>query len=52
MITAYKHAETREIIETSLDHNASWINVVDPSRDEIENLMQLYNIPEDFYEIL
>lgn len=48
MITAYKHAETREIIETSLDHNASWINVVDPSRDEIENLMQLYNIPEDF----
>ena len=49
MITAYKHAETREIIETSLDHNASWINVVDPSRDEIENLMHLYNIPEDFF---
>lgn len=48
MITAYKHAETREIIETLLDHNASWINVVDPSRDEIENLMHLYNIPEDF----
>lgn len=48
MITAYKHAETTDIIETSLDHNASWINVVDPSRDEIDTMMQLYNIPEDF----
>ncbi|HCY0173716.1 TPA: magnesium transporter CorA family protein, partial [Staphylococcus aureus] len=31
-----------------LDHTASWINVVEPDREEIENLMEQYNIPEDF----
>ncbi|MBV2141767.1 magnesium transporter CorA family protein, partial [Staphylococcus aureus] len=30
------------------DHTASWINVVEPDREEIENLMEQYNIPEDF----
>ncbi|HDJ6705569.1 TPA: magnesium transporter CorA family protein, partial [Staphylococcus aureus] len=29
-------------------HTASWINVVEPDREEIENLMEQYNIPEDF----
>ena len=50
MITAYKHAsnDSLEIIETNVDHSASWINVVEPDREEIENLMGYYNIPEDF----
>lgn len=50
MITAYKHASSNsnEIIETTVDHSASWINVVEPEREEIENLMEFYNIPEDF----
>ncbi|MGO3048605.1 magnesium transporter CorA [Staphylococcus casei] len=48
MINPYKHANTHEIIESKLDDNTSWINVVDPTREEIETLMNLYNIPEDF----
>ncbi|HDM1510314.1 magnesium transporter CorA family protein [Staphylococcus aureus] len=36
------------MIKTPLDHTASWINVVEPDREEIENLMEQYNIPEDF----
>ncbi|MEB7462531.1 magnesium transporter CorA family protein [Staphylococcus succinus] len=48
MINPYKHANTHEIIESKLDYNTSWINVVDPTREEIEILMNLYNIPEDF----
>lgn len=48
MINPYKHANTHEIIESKLDYNTSWINVVDPTREEIETLMNLYNIPEDF----
>ncbi|HIH0727873.1 magnesium transporter CorA family protein [Staphylococcus aureus] len=38
----------KHIIKTPLDHTASWINVVEPDREEIENLMEQYNIPEDF----
>lgn len=50
MITSFRHSEDvdKHIIETPLDHSASWINVVEPEREEIENLMELYNIPEDF----
>ncbi|MEB8127154.1 magnesium transporter CorA family protein [Staphylococcus succinus] len=48
MINPYKHANTHEIIESKLDYNTSWINVVDPTREEVETLMNLYNIPEDF----
>lgn len=48
MITAYKHAQTNEIIESPLDQTASWVNVVDPSREEVETLIQSYGIPEDF----
>ena len=50
MITAYKHESinSNEIIETKVDHSASWINVVEPEREEIEELMEFYNIPEDF----
>ena len=48
MITAYKHTQTQEIITSTLDHDASWINVVDPNLEEIEHLIDLYHLPEDF----
>ncbi|HCZ2421195.1 TPA: magnesium transporter CorA family protein [Staphylococcus aureus] len=50
MITSFRHSEDidKHIIKTPLDHTASWINVVGPDREEIENLMEQYNIPEDF----
>ncbi|MCL9689568.1 magnesium transporter CorA [Staphylococcus aureus] len=50
MITSFRHSEDidKNIIKTPLDHTASWINVVEPDREEIENLMEQYNIPEDF----
>ncbi|CCW22703.1 TPA: magnesium transporter CorA family protein [Staphylococcus aureus] len=50
MITSFRHSEDidKYIIKTPLDHTASWINVVEPDREEIENLMEQYNIPEDF----
>lgn len=50
MITSFRHSEDidKHIIKTPLDHTASWINVVEPDREEIENLMKQYNIPEDF----
>ncbi|HDF2053769.1 magnesium transporter CorA family protein [Staphylococcus aureus] len=50
MITSFRHSEDidKHIIKTPLDHTASWINVVEPDREEIENLMEQYNTPEDF----
>ena len=50
MISSFRHSEDidKHIIKTPLDHTASWINVVEPDREEIENLMEQYNIPEDF----
>ncbi|HFQ1850875.1 TPA: magnesium transporter CorA family protein [Staphylococcus aureus] len=50
MITSFRHSEDidKHIIKTPLDHTASWINVIEPDREEIENLMEQYNIPEDF----
>ena len=50
MITSFRHSEDidKHIIKTPLDHTASWINVVEPDREEIENRMEQYNIPEDF----
>lgn len=48
MLTAYKHSTNNDIVETTLDHTASWINVVEPEREEIEQLIETYNLPEDF----
>lgn len=48
MITAYKHNQNQEIIESTVDASASWINIVEPDREEIETIMSQYNIPEDF----
>ncbi|KRG08221.1 magnesium transporter CorA family protein [Staphylococcus sp. NAM3COL9] len=48
MITAYKHTQTHEIVESPLDQTASWINIVDPNWEEIESLINLYGIPDDF----
>lgn len=50
MITSFRHSEDidKHIIKTPLNHTASWINVVEPDREEIENLTEQYNIPEDF----
>lgn len=48
MIAAYKHLTQNEIVETDLDHAPSWINVVEPDRDEADALIERYQIPEDF----
>lgn len=48
MIKAYKHNTNHEIIESSTDSTASWLNIVEPNREEIETIMSQYNIPEDF----
>ncbi|MBF7021317.1 magnesium transporter CorA family protein [Staphylococcus kloosii] len=48
MITAYKHNHNQEIMESPVDSTASWINIVEPDREEIETIMSQYNIPEDF----
>ena len=48
MLTAYKHSTTNEIVETNINQSASWINVVEPDREEIEHLIEQYNLPEDF----
>lgn len=48
MISAYKHSQIHEIVESPLDQSASWINVVDPNWEEIDSLINLYGIPEDF----
>ncbi|AVQ35380.1 magnesium transporter CorA family protein [Staphylococcus kloosii] len=48
MITAYKHNHNQEIMESPVDSTASWINIVEPEREEIETIMSQYNIPEDF----
>ena len=48
MLTAYKHSTNNDIVETTLDYSASWINVVEPDREEIEQLIETYNLPEDF----
>lgn len=48
MITAYKHSQTDKVIESELDHTASWVNVVDPNWEEIEMLIDRYDVPEDF----
>ncbi|MGX5791273.1 magnesium transporter CorA family protein [Staphylococcus equorum] len=48
MITAYKHTQTHDIVESPLDQSASWINVVDPNWEEIDSLINLYGIPDDF----
>lgn len=48
MITAYKHNQNQEIIESTVDASASWINIVEPDREEIKTIMSQYNIPEDF----
>lgn len=48
MITAYKHLNQNEIIETELNKTPSWINVVEPDREEVDDLIERYGIPEDF----
>ncbi|MDG0844036.1 magnesium transporter CorA family protein [Staphylococcus equorum] len=48
MISAYKHTQTHDIVESPLDQTASWINVVDPNWEEIDSLINLYGIPDDF----
>ncbi|MDK8644277.1 magnesium transporter CorA family protein [Staphylococcus condimenti] len=47
MITAYKHNIHQDIHTTSLDEGL-WINMIEPSREEVETLIEKFNIPEDF----
>ena len=37
MLTAYKHSTNNDIVETTLDHSASWINVVEPIEKKLNN---------------
>ncbi|MBF7016331.1 magnesium transporter CorA family protein [Staphylococcus durrellii] len=48
MIKAYKHNQNQKVIECIADTTASWINIIEPDRDEIEKIITQYNIPEDF----
>ncbi|MEW8965333.1 magnesium transporter CorA family protein [Staphylococcus arlettae] len=48
MINAYKHDSSQAITRSALDTSTSWINVIDPEREEIELLMSQFHIPEDF----
>ncbi len=54
MITSFRHSEDidKHIIKTPLDHTASWINVVEPDREEIENLMEQYIYLKTLYVTL
>ena len=52
MLTAYKHSTTNEIVETNINQSASWINVVEPDREEIEHLIEQYNLPKILFVTL
>ncbi|CAM3147058.1 magnesium transporter CorA family protein [Staphylococcus argensis] len=47
MITAYTQTPT-EINETTLNQNPDWINVIEPEREEVDQLIEQFNVPEDF----
>lgn len=47
MITAYTQTPT-EITETTLNQNPDWINVIEPEREEVDQLIEQFNVPEDF----
>lgn len=47
MITAYTQIPT-EITETTLNQNSDWINVIEPEREEVDQLIEQFNVPEDF----
>lgn len=47
MITAYTQIPT-EITETTLNQNPDWINVIEPEREEVDQLIEQFNVPEDF----
>lgn len=47
MITVYRSGESG--LETvAQPNNGCWINVVDPSKEEIDQLQKILNIPQDF----
>ena len=50
MITAYKHSNqiNNEIIETPIDQQALWMNVVEPDREEILYLFDHDHFTEYF----
>ncbi|EKU45176.1 magnesium transporter CorA family protein [Staphylococcus massiliensis] len=50
MIQAYKNDDNLNICEVSDWHESQWLNVVQPSREEIETLTRTFNIPLDFIE--
>lgn len=47
MITAYTQTPT-EITETTLNQNPDWINVIEPEREEVDQIIEQFNVPEDF----
>lgn len=47
MITAYTQTPT-EITEATLNQNPDWINVIEPEREEVDQLIEQFNVPEDF----
>lgn len=47
MITAYTQTPT-EITETTLNQNPDWINVIEPEREEVDQLIEQFNVLEDF----
>ncbi|WP_381419614.1 magnesium transporter CorA family protein [Staphylococcus hyicus] len=50
MITAYRNNENLAIIETSDWSTAQWINVVKPTQEESQTLLEFFPFPKDFLE--
>ncbi|QLK86732.1 magnesium transporter CorA family protein [Staphylococcus sp. 17KM0847] len=50
MITAYKNDETLAIVSTNNWSEAQWLNVVKPTQEEAQALIEYYGFPKDFLE--
>ena len=48
MIKTYQNTESQTLAEVPFGSRKVWINVSNPDRDEIEQLIATYHLPEDF----
>ncbi|MEJ7541442.1 magnesium transporter CorA family protein [Staphylococcus intermedius] len=50
MIHAYRNDTDLRVIESEDWEHAQWLNVVKPTPDELERLIEVYGFPQDFLE--
>ncbi|KIX91765.1 magnesium transporter CorA [Staphylococcus microti] len=50
MITAYKNTASLHVETTDSWESAQWLNVVKPTQEEIQTLINTYGFPKDFLE--